>query len=77
MSVASLVLGILSLVFCWVPILCWILPILGIVFGAVGIKKTPNKKGMAIAGLVLSITALAIWFVIFGLAGCVAVSLMM
>ena len=55
LAVAGLVLGILGLVFCFVPFFGWVLAILGIIFGAVGISKA-NKvgrgKGMAIAGLV-------------------------
>ena len=72
MGVAALIMGILSLVFCWVPFLCWIFPILGVIFGAVGIKK---QKGMSIAGLVMSIIALALWILIFGIAGAAVCSL--
>lgn len=71
MAVAGLVLGILALVFCWIPFLNWILAILAIIFGAVGNGKA-NKiggkgKGMALAGLVLGIigallgVALVVW----------------
>ncbi len=62
-AITSLILGIVSLVFCWI----WfggLLPILGIVFGILGIKKGPNGKGMAIAGLVMSIVALVIMAII-------------
>ncbi len=67
MAVASLVLGIVGLVFDLVSVgvfgwLGAILGIIGIILGALGRKKTPDKKGMATAGLVLSILAL-----IFGL----------
>ncbi len=59
MAVAGLVLGIVALVFCWIPFLNWILAILAVIFGAVGVSKA-NKiggkgKGMAIAGLVMGI----------------------
>src|SRR3989338_4190007 len=49
-AVAALVLGILSLLFGWIPFLGWILIILALVFGILGIKS----KGMAIAGIVLA-----------------------
>ena len=71
MAVAGLVLGILALVFCWIPFLNWILAILAVIFGAVGTSKA-NKiggkgKGMAIAGLAMGIVgallgiALVVW----------------
>lgn len=64
-SIASMVLGIISIVlFCiwYLSIPC---AILAIIFGIVGMKK--GAKGMAIAGLVLGIIAVAIVgiFVIF------------
>lgn len=59
MAIAGLVLGILALLLCWIPFLNWILAILGIIFGAVGMSKA-NKiggrgKGLAVTGLVLGI----------------------
>lgn len=63
MAVASLVLGIISLVISvgagtaglgWTGSIC---AILGIIFGVIG-KKDSEKKGMAKTGLVLSIIAL-------------------
>ena len=63
MVVASLVLGILSValnwILCWLPIvsqiICMVLGIIAIVLGVIGMKKFPDKKGMAIAGFVLGI----------------------
>ncbi|MBI1969008.1 hypothetical protein HYS49_03795 [Candidatus Woesearchaeota archaeon] len=49
-AVAALVLGILSLLFGWIPFLGWTFIILALVFGVLGIKS----KGMAIAGIVLA-----------------------
>ncbi|MEJ7596560.1 MAG: DUF4190 domain-containing protein [Kofleriaceae bacterium] len=71
LAVAGLVLGIVALVFFWIPFLNWILAILAIIFGAVGNSKA-NKiggkgKGMAIAGLVMGILGaiLGVVFVMF------------
>jgi hypothetical protein len=68
MAVAALVLGILGLVFSWVPFIGWILVILAVIFGAVGVRN-PQGKGMAIAGLVLGIIGIALkvlfWIGIF------------
>ena len=63
MVVASFVLGILSValnwILCWLPIvsqiICMILGIVAIVLGVIGMKKFPDKKGLAIAGLILGI----------------------
>lgn len=77
MGVASLVMGILALVVCWIPCFgAWALlfAILGIIFGAVGIvkaKKTNKGKGQSIAGLVCSIIAtvvVVIWIFVIAAA---------
>lgn len=61
MAVASLVLGICSLVFPFIGLgwLSMILGIVGIILGALGRKKA-EKKGMATAGIVMSIIAVAL-----------------
>lgn len=67
MAIASLVLGIISVVFFFVPFYGWI----GIIFGVVGIilgamgQKDPEKKGIATAGLVLSIVGAVLGLVIY------------
>jgi hypothetical protein len=68
MAVAGMVLGIISLVFCWFPFLNWILALLGIIFGALGIGKgnrVGKGKGMAIAGLACGVVAAIVGTVIF------------
>lgn len=64
-SIASMVLGIISLVFCFVWIISIPCAILAIIFGILGIKST--GKGMSIAGLVTSGIGIIISFVIFAL----------
>lgn len=61
MAVASLVLGICSLVFPFIGLgwLSALLGIVGIVLGALG-KKNVEKQGMATAGIVMSIIAVAL-----------------
>ena len=68
-AIAALVLGICALVFCWVPVLNWILAILAVVFGIIALVKKATK-GMAITGLVLGAVSIIIAFIIsvFGLA---------
>ena len=68
MAVASLVLGIVALVFAFIPgisWIAWIAGVVGIVLGALGRKKEPEKKGMATAGMVMSIVAVALGTIIF------------
>jgi uncharacterized protein DUF4190 len=68
LAVASLVLGIVGLVFSFIPIvgvIAWPMVILGIVFGGIALNKAnqapaSSSKGMAIAGLVCSIIGLVI-----------------
>ncbi|MDB4958233.1 MAG: hypothetical protein JWO36_5802 [Myxococcales bacterium] len=66
MPVAALVIGIVGLVLSLVPCLgMYALPltILGVVLGALGMKKVPGK-GMAIAGMVCGLvgTLIATWW---------------
>lgn len=60
MQVASLVLGIVGLLFAWIPFFGLAPPVAGLVFGAVGIKEAKAKNqpaGLGVAGLILSIVA--------------------
>lgn len=58
MGVASMILGILSVTTsCCVPYLPIVLALVGLVLGAAGIKMN-SGRGMAIAGLILSIISL-------------------
>ncbi len=75
MAVASLVLGIIALVFCWMPgglsTVSLICGIIGIILGALGSRT--EKKGAATAGLVMSIIAVALGLLTFAMCGgCVA-----
>jgi len=63
MAIASLVLGIVGLVLCWVPLLGLAASIVGLILGIKGQRST--GKGMAIAGIVLSSIGLFISAIIF------------
>jgi uncharacterized membrane protein YhhN len=66
LAVASLVLGIVGAIFGLIPILfvvAWICGLLALVFGISGFRKGRQgapHKGMALAGLILGIVALAL-----------------
>lgn len=68
MAVTAMVLGIIGVVLFWIPVLGWILAILAIIFGGVGIaqanKRAGSGKGMAIAGLVLGIVSIALYVIV-------------
>lgn len=58
MSIAAMVLGIVSVVFCCIAYISIPCAILAIIFGFVGKKK--GGKGMAITGIILGIIALGL-----------------
>jgi len=62
MAIASMVLGILSILFGWIPIIgfvSWVLAPLGLIFGFISMGK-PTGKGFAITGLITSAIGLLI-----------------
>ncbi len=67
MGIASLVLGIISLVTGWIPFICFfalILAVVGLILGIVDtVKKSKandKKRGISIAGLIISAIAIPI-----------------
>ncbi|MGH3855194.1 MAG: DUF4190 domain-containing protein [Pseudonocardiaceae bacterium] len=65
MGVTGLVTGIVGACLAWVPVLGFILGILGVVFGSIGWyyanQGHATNRGMSIAGLVLGVFALVFW----------------
>lgn len=60
MAIASMVLGIVSIVFsCCFYYISFPCAIIGLILGILSVKKIPDAKGMAIAGIVLSAISLA------------------
>ena len=59
-SIASMILGILAILLacCFYP-LAFLLAVLGLIFGGVGLKKGVGK-GMAVTGIILSIISVAL-----------------
>ncbi|HJE87668.1 hypothetical protein [Rikenella microfusus] len=74
---AGFILALVTLFLGWIPVFGWILWVLGLIFSAVGVTKRP--KGLAIAGLVISLIGivflLALFGVILGAAGIAATTL--
>lgn len=82
MATASMVLGIIAAVLAFIPLMgipSWILAILAIIFGGIGlskVSKTGLGKGKSIAGLVLGIASILLnifYYAIFAAAAVGAV----
>lgn len=72
MAIASLILGILSIMLGWIPVLGWLIILVGLGLGIaalVKISKNENLKGkgLAIAGIVLSGLALFLFVILVGI----------
>ena len=71
LAIASMILGITSIFFCWWGLFTLAQVVLAVVFGGVGISKANNQngahKGMAIAGLSCGLVGF-IAYLIFGIA---------
>ena len=70
---AGFILALCGLVFCWVPILDWILWFLGFLFSFIGVFKKP--RGLSIAGLVISCIGIIIIIAVIGAVAGAATSL--
>lgn len=67
MAIAGLVLGIVGIVFTFIPgvsIVGLIAAIVGLILSILARKRDPERRGMATAGLVLSIIAIVIWVIV-------------
>jgi len=69
MSIAGLVLGIVSLVFFFIPFIGLITGIIAIVLSAISLKQKKGLKGLCIAGLVLGIISVGIMVLMLVIVG--------
>ena len=60
---AGFVLALIGLFLGWIPILGWIVWALGFIFSFIGVFKTP--RGLAIAGLAISLIGIILLLVVF------------
>ena len=77
-SVTAMVLGIVGLVFIWAPFFGFVSALLGIIFGGIGMSQTKKNptltgRGMAVAGLVCGIIAVAVWVILIAAIGVLGV----
>jgi hypothetical protein len=64
LGTAGFVLALIALFLGWIPFLGWVIWLLGLIFSFVGVFNTP--KGLAIAGLVISLIGIILLIVVFG-----------
>ena len=65
MGTAGFIIALVTIFLFWIPVLGWILWLLGLIFSGIGVKRKP--KGLAIAGLVISLIGLILLIVVLGL----------
>ncbi|RII41681.1 hypothetical protein DWB68_11560 [Galactobacter valiniphilus] len=70
-GIAALVLGIVALVFCWVPVFGLGLGVLALVLGIVGVLQKQRPHGTSIAGIVMGAVAVVVGVIIMVLAAMV------
>lgn len=73
MGIAGFVLALLAIFMGWIPVIGWIIWLLGLIFSFVGVFRTP--KGFAIAGLAISLIGLFLLLVVFAAIGTIFSSL--
>ena len=61
---AGFILALIGLIFCWVPVLDYILWFLGFLFSFIGVFKKP--RGLSIAGLIISCIGIIIIITVIG-----------
>ncbi len=61
---AGFILSLVAIFLGWIPILGWIIWLLGLIFSFIGVFKQP--KGLSIAGLVISLVGIILLLVVFG-----------
>jgi hypothetical protein len=73
MGTAGLVLGIIGVVLCWALWIGWVLNVLAIIFGGVGVSRANHRiatnKSSATAGLILGVIGLVLGIAIWVLLG--------
>ena len=63
---AGFVLALIGLFTAWIPVVGWIIWLLGMIFSFIGVFRSP--RGLSIAGLIISFCALIIIIVIWVIA---------
>jgi len=73
LGTAGFILSLIALFFGWIPIFGWIIWVLGLIFSFIGIFKKP--RGLAIAGLIISVVDVLLILFVFAALGIAAAGL--
>lgn len=65
LGTAGFVLALIALFLGWIPVVGWIMWLLGLIFSACGVFKAP--RGLAIAGLVITLLGMILLLAVFGM----------
>jgi uncharacterized membrane protein len=70
LAIAALILGIVSVLFGWIPYFGWFLAIIGVVLGIIALMKISKSteikgKGLSITGIILSGIAIVVYVILF------------
>lgn len=71
-GVAGFVCAIVALFLGWIPVIGWMIWLLGLVFSFIGVFKSP--KGLSIAGLAISLIGVILLIAVFGVFAAAAAS---
>ncbi len=63
LGTAGFVLSLIAIILCWVPVLDFILWLLGAIFSVIGVFKAP--RGLAIAGCIISFFLIILLLTVF------------
>ena len=69
-GLAGFILSLCALFLGWIPIIGWIIWVLGLIFSSIGMFRQP--KGFAIAGLVISLVGVVLMLFLFAALGIAA-----
>ena len=62
-GIAGFVLALLGILLGWIPVLGWVIWVLGLIFSIIGMFRSP--RGLAIAGFIISIIDIILLLTVF------------
>lgn len=62
-GISALILGIIGMVFIWVPLFPMVLGVLALILGAIGYWKVERPDGFGLAGFILGLLIIVIGFI--------------
>lgn len=72
LGTGGFILALIAIFIGWIPVIGWIVWLLGLIFSFVGLFKSP--RGLAIVGLVISLIGIILLIAVFGTIGAALLS---